>query len=835
MVTLEEIKGNLQPSVFHYLENYYPLEQNKINDEDAENALIYGIQCYRIKFGKFYSSEICLSFLENNKLQFYNKDKLKIKNVSIDLIDNINIRHMDKIGELYNFDTKYNYICEFLIKKMDYYFFFKERTTVLLFVKGLLNLSKKIFENLNTHVDISVDRFNTNFNDELEDEELEYFASQVGIDIYKLKYRIDTNKDNTITLQEFKEYLKKEVSGEQFRPIFEKYATLLYNGNERVMGPIDLQNFFKEYQKEEISYLEACQIIIEFNSVRNNLMKVDCIKSFEELLSSGKAFNNKDIESILNYHNQNAKAKSSHPESLRLYMTLYEFNMMLHSLLNTVYDTNKLNQKLDIDHPLTDYFISSSHNTYLTGHQLVGKSSTKMYSTSLLYNFRMVELDCYEGESNQIVITHGYTLVDELTLDDVLIELKDTAFINSDLPVILSIENHLGQEYQEIMVERLQTILKDLYIFPSDIKPDHLPNLRDLKKKFLIKCGRSKLWENDIITAKKHVNQVYNLSNSFSLSQIINPSTQLITKKLIFLNKRPRNKLRHSTTVAPNLKRTKNLVVNKKRGEEKAIRGLERILGLIGVKFNKDKVDSNYYKPWEMITIKSTKATKFSEDIVDKKNIINLTQHCLLRIYPENFDSSNYNIIKCFACGIQGCCLNIQSTKDDFNLYNKIFFKQNERLGYVLKPEKFLSKDFDCYYDRASYICKIQFVSLLNLSKLIEDLKMTINNDIDLSLSAYAIGIKEDESNPKYNFKLFNGSLFPKFKDENPTAEFKVYEYDLSAVMIKIFLDDKLIGRGCIPYSFMKQGYRRIPIYDNQCFNMKDVYMLGHITLEKYQ
>lgn len=447
----------------------------------------------------------------------------------------------------------------------------------------------------------------------------------------------------------------------------------------------------------------------------------------------------------------------------------------------------------------------------------------------------MVELDCYEGESNQIVITHGYTLVDELTLDDVLIELKDTAFINSDLPVILSIENHLGQEYQEIMVERLQTILKDLYIFPSDIKPDHLPNLRDLKKKFLIKCGGSKLWENDIITAKKHVNQVYNLSNSFSLSQIINPSTQLITKKLIFLNKRPRNKLRHSTTVAPNLKRTKNLVVNKKRGEEKAIRGLERILGLIGVKFNKDKVDSNYYKPWEMITIKSTKATKFSEDIVDKKNIINLTQHCLLRIYPENFDSSNYNIIKCFACGIQGCCLNIQSTKDDFNLYNKIFFKQNERLGYVLKPEKFLSKDFDCYYDRASYICKIQFVSLLNLSKLIEDLKMTINNDSDLSLSAYAIGIKEDESNPKYNFKLINGSLFPKFKDENPTAEFKVYEYDLSAVMIKIFLDDKLIGRGCIPYSFMKQGYRRIPIYDNQCFNMKDVYMLGHITLDKYQ
>ena len=194
-------------------------------------------------------------------------------------------------------------------------------------------------------------------------------------------------------------------------------------------------------------------------------------------------------------------------------MTLYEFNMMLNSLLLTVYDSTKLRKQLDLDHPLTDYFISSSHNTYLTGHQLLGKSSTTMYSTSLLYNFRMLELDCYEGDGDEIIITHGYTLVDDLTLTDVLMELKDTAFVNSDLPVILSIENHLGEKYQEIMVEKLKNILKDLYIFPSDIKPDHLPSLRDLRKKFLIKCGGKKLWENEIIPPKQHVNQFYNLNS----------------------------------------------------------------------------------------------------------------------------------------------------------------------------------------------------------------------------------------------------------------------------------------------------------------------------------
>jgi hypothetical protein len=55
----------------------------------------------------------------------------------------------------------------------------------------------------------------------------------------------------------------------------------------------------------------------------------------------------------------------------------------------------------------------------------------------------------------------------------------------------------------------------------------------------------------------------------------------------------------------------------------------------------------------------------------------------------------------------------------------------------------------------------------------------------------------------------------------------------IPTIMIKFNYAGKMIGRGCIPYCLMKNGYRKIPVFDNDCYICDGAFALGYFSLSK--
>jgi hypothetical protein len=170
------------------------------------------------------------------------------------------------------------------------------------------------------------------------------------------------------------------------------------------------------------------------------------------------------------------------------------FFKLMNSETNDVYDpaSKRLNQ--DMTHPLSYYYMYSSHNTYLESDQLIGKSSVNRYINDLLRGVRCVELDTWNGPDGDPIIKHGGTLTSTILFLDVIKAIKTFAFVVSPYPVVLSIENHCNHQQQRRMAIMMRGIFGDMlldanegYYSRSDIL---LESPEELREKILVKGSR---------------------------------------------------------------------------------------------------------------------------------------------------------------------------------------------------------------------------------------------------------------------------------------------------------------------------------------------------------
>ncbi|KAK1331101.1 hypothetical protein QTO34_009049 [Cnephaeus nilssonii] len=294
--------------------------------------------------------------------------------------------------------------------------------------------------------------------------------------IHSYLHRADSNQDSKMSFKEIKSLLRMVNVDMNDMYAYRLFKECDHSNNERLEGT-EIEEFLRRLLKRP----ELEEIFHRYSGEDRVLSAPELLEFLEDQGEDSATLAH--AQQLIQTYELNETAKQHE------LMTLDGFMMYLLSPEGDALNPAHTCMFQDMDQPLAHYFISSSHNTYLTDSQIGGLSSTEAYVRAFTQGCRCVELDCWEGPGGEPVIYHGHTLTSKILFRDVVQAVRDHAFTLSPYPVILSLENHCGLEQQAVMACHLRTILGDMLVTQAldSQNPEELPSPEQLKGRVLVK------------------------------------------------------------------------------------------------------------------------------------------------------------------------------------------------------------------------------------------------------------------------------------------------------------------------------------------------------------